>query len=205
MTSIFGFRTHFNYRSRRRDSAATAISKMPVPRRTLVLGLGAVAAASAVLGVKTARAQGGVWHEFRRDDLGFRIEMPGEPKIEVEDDDYKDIWIRTTDAEVKLANMLLGAHCTEWKDVQSPEQQFGHFREGMRAAGVSVTREVPMTMNGFPAREFIREAEDLNYIHRLVVMEKLTIGVSAHGERGMHSDPIVRRFFDSFRLLRSAR
>jgi hypothetical protein len=167
---------------------------------------GAAASAAAVLVSTTARAQGNTWHEFRRDDLGFRIEMPGEPKITVEEDDYKDIWIRSTDAQVHLANMLVGAYCTEWKDVQSAEQQFDLLREGMlRVGGMPATREVPTMMNGFPAREFIREAEDINYIHRLVVMEKLTIGVSAYGERGMHSDPIVRRFFDSFRLLRSAR
>jgi len=176
-----------------------------VPRRTVVLGVAAVAAASAVLGVKMARAQGDIWREYRREDLGFRIEMPGQPEITVEEADDKDIWIRATDAEVNRDNNLFGAHCTEWKNVQSAEEQFELIREGIRKLGMSATREVPMTMNGFPAREFIRATEDYNFIHRLVVMEKLSIAAAVHGDPNMHSDPIVRRFFESFRLLRSAR
>ena len=109
------------------------------------------------VGLKTARAQGDVWREYRRDDLGFRVEMPGEPKIKVEEDEDKDIRIRTVDAEVTYEQVLFDVHCNEYKQVMPAEEAFRLFREGMRFGGIPVTREAPLVMNGLPAREFVGE------------------------------------------------
>ena len=180
-----------------------AKSSKPLSRRSIVLSLAATA--PAVLMWKSAHAQGDVWREFRRVDLGFRIEMPGEPKFETKEDEYKDIWIRSIDAEIDYEQTTFGVSWTEWKDVQSIEKVSAAFRAGMQLAGMPVTHEMSLVMNGFPARELIRQSDTLNYIHREVIMGKQTITASALGDDSIHRSPTVRRFFDSFTLLRSAR
>src|SRR5438552_18022162 len=62
-------------------------------RRTIILASPALV--SGFLGLQTARAQQTLWREYRRDDLGFRIEMPSEPMIEEKDDEFRDIWVRS--------------------------------------------------------------------------------------------------------------
>ena len=150
-----------------------AKSKNPLSRRSCVLSL--AAAAAAVLVLKSARAQGDVWREYRPADLGFRIAMPGAPKLETEEDEFKDTWIKSIDAQIDYEQTTFGVNWTKWKDNQSIEFMATALREGMRAAGMPVTRETPLVMNGFSAREFIRQSDSLNYIHREVVMGKETI------------------------------
>ena len=133
-----------------------AKSRKPLSRRSFMLSL--AAAAPAVLVWKSAGAQGDVWREYRRADLGFRIEMPGEPKLETKEDEYKDTWIKSIDAEIDYEQTTFGVSWTEWKDIQSIEEVSAAFREGMQLAGMPVTREAPLVMNGFPAREFIRQS-----------------------------------------------
>ena len=203
--TLFGARSPCNLRPGPRPAARSAKRKTDLSRRSLMLFLAAAASAPAVLVLKTARAQGDIWREYRRDDLGFRIEMPGEPKVEVKEDDIKDIWIRSVDVQVEHEQMLLGVHYTEYKNVVSAEEQFSVLREGLRLGTIPATREIPLVVNGFPAREFIGDSEGLNFIHRLVVVDNLTIAVDAHGDRSIHSSPTVRRLLDSFKLLRDRR
>src|SRR6516225_5332195 len=59
-----------------RVATQTLASALNLSRRSF---LAAGACAWSVLGPKPARGQGGIWQEYRRDDVGFRIEMPGEP------------------------------------------------------------------------------------------------------------------------------
>jgi hypothetical protein len=178
---------------------------MTVSRRNVLPFLTVAACAPVLLSLTAARAQGDVWREFRRDDLGFRVELPGEPEIEEQEDDVKDIWIRSVDAQVDYEKILFGIHHTEYKDVISPEEEFRLTSEGLRTAGFPATREAPLTINGFPAREFICEADDnINMIHRRIVMGRFTLGVGIAGEREIHASPLTRRFLESFKLLRSA-
>jgi hypothetical protein len=60
-------------------------------------------------------------------------------------------------------------------------------------------------VSGNPAREFIRESGDLNYIYRVVNVGKRTIAVSVFGEKNIHGNPNVRRFLDSLTLLQGGR
>ena len=55
-------------------------------RRRLVSVLAAAASTSAVLVATTSPARADDWEEFFREDLGFRIEMPGEPEVDVKED-----------------------------------------------------------------------------------------------------------------------
>jgi hypothetical protein len=107
-------------------------------------------------------------------------------------------------ARVDHEQTTFGVTWTQWKHDQSIELMSSAFREGMRRADMAVTREAPLMVNGFPAWEFIRHSDGLNYIIRQVVMAKETIQVNALGTQSIHDSPTVRRFFESFKLLRSA-
>ena len=53
------------------------------------------------------------WREYRNNEMGFRVEMPGTPKVEEQNGDPGDPFIKSVDAQVELNDMLLGVHCTE--------------------------------------------------------------------------------------------
>ena len=57
----------------------------PMSRRALLPLIAATALSPALFVPSAVRAQGAVWQIYRRDDLGFEIDMPGKPKIEVEE------------------------------------------------------------------------------------------------------------------------
>jgi hypothetical protein len=176
-------------------------------RRRLVSALAALAAASTSVDlVSTAAwAQAPAWKEYRNNDFGFRVEMPGAPKLDEQNGDPSDPFIRSLDAQVELNDMILGVHCTENRAAMSAEEQYKQQREGMVAGGMPVTREEARTVSGNPAREFIRESGDLNYIYRVVNVGKRTIAVSVFGEKNIHGNPTARRFLDSLTLLQGGR
>jgi hypothetical protein len=169
---------------------------------TLIL---AGAAAPTALAIKPAHGQADTWREYRRDDLGFRIEMPGEPKVEVKEDEFKDIIIRTVEADVSQGTTNFGVRCDEYAQPVSADELFVRFRHGMQLGGMGITRETSLVMNGFPAREFVRESPDLNFIRREVVVGNLTIAAMVFGERDIHMSDAARRVMASFELLRRPR
>jgi hypothetical protein len=146
----------------------------------------------------------GVWQEYRRTDLGFRVEMPGVPQVETEQDDLT----RSVDAHVDYEQTCFAIYWQEWSSAQIEEELDASFRERMRAAGMAVNRETCLVMSGVSAREFVHKSDDpddVNYILRHVVMGKETIAVNVIGGHGIRNSPTVRRFLDSFALLRGAR
>jgi hypothetical protein len=52
------------------------------------------------------------------------------------------------------------------------------------------------------AREFIIETGSINFIRRITAVGNLAIAIHAMGPRNVHYSPTVRRFLDSFKLLR---
>ncbi len=108
-------------------------------RRFLVAG----ACASSVLGPKVARAQGGIWQEYRRNDVGFRIEMPGAPRIRVQKGDPEDNWTTSTDAQVRYEHEIFDVSWTEFKDIVSVEDEYTRFREMMTRAGYQIEEDIP--------------------------------------------------------------
>jgi len=172
---------------------------MNLSRRAFVM---ASAGASQVFGLKAVRAQGEIWQEFRRDDVGFLIEMPGVPKIEVQKGDPQDSWIRSTDAQVRYQQEIFDVSWTEFKDAASAEEEYRLFRELMSRAGYQIEDDTPLTLQGAPAREFIIETGHINFVRRIVAVRNLAIGIHATGARNIHHSPSGRRFLDSFRLLR---
>jgi hypothetical protein len=172
---------------------------MNLSRRTF---LAAGACASSVLGPKVVGAQGSVWQEFRRDDVGFRIEMPGAPRIRVQKADPVDNWITSTDAQVRLQNEFFDVSWTEFKDIVAVEDEYTRFRDMMTRAGYRIEEDVPLILNDLPAREFIIETGNINFVRRIMAVRKFAIGIHAMGARNVHYSPTARRFLDSFGLLR---
>src|SRR5262249_53374919 len=86
------------------------------------------ACASSALGPTLAWAQGSVWQEFRRDDVGFRIEMPGAPRLRVQKADPADNWITSTDAQVRFYNQFFDVSWTEFKNTVAVEDEYTRFR-----------------------------------------------------------------------------
>ena len=172
-------------------------------RRRLMSVLAAAASTSAVLVATTALARADDWQEYLRDDLGFRVEMPGEPEVDVKEDGVDETIVRLIDAQVydDEDNNLFGVHCTEYRDPVSAEQEYRLFREGMRLGGLGVTRESALMINNIVAREFTRESGGINFVHRLLVVDRRTIGISVYGDRDIHDSREVQRFLRSFMLL----
>ena len=145
------------------------------------------------------------WREYRNDEMGFRVEMPGEFKTNQEAGEAKDAWTKSIGAEIEFDGVTMGVNGTEFRGSPPAEQLYKLQREGMQASGMQATREDPRTVGGVAGREFIREADDISYIHRMVIVGNRTISASAFGERSIHGNPTVRRFLDSLTLLRSGR
>ena len=173
---------------------------MNLSRRNILL---AGACASSVLGPTAVWAQGSIWQEFRRDDVGFRIEMPGAPRIRVQKADPVDNWITSTDAQVRLQNEFFDVSWTEFKDIVAVEDEYTRFRDMMTRAGYRIEEDVPLILNDLPAREFIIETGNINFVRRIMAVRNVAIGIQAMGARNIHYSRTARRFLDSFRLLRT--
>ena len=175
-------------------------------RRLVAVVAGAAATVTSfALLASAARAQAPAWREYRNNDMGFRVEMPGTPKVEEQTGDQSEPWTRIVSAQVELNDMILGVQCAENRAATSAEDQHKLQREAMVAEGMPVTREEPRTVSGLPARDFIRESGELNYIYRVVIVGNRTIRASVFGERSIHGHANVRRFLDSLTLLQGAR
>jgi hypothetical protein len=173
-------------------------------RRRVMSVLAAAASTSAVLVATTSVARADDWQEYKRDDLGFRVEMPGKPEVAMKKDGLGDKIERVTDAQATddEDDGRFGVHCTEYKEPVSAEQEYRLFRDGMRLGGLAITRESALTINNVAAREFVREsAEGVNFIHRLLVVGRRTIGISVYGDHDIHESQGVQRFLKSFALL----
>jgi hypothetical protein len=168
---------------------------------------GAAATLTSLAGLsRAAQAEAAAaWREYRNDEMGFRVELPGEFKANLEAGEAKDPWVKSIGAEVEFDGMTMGVNGTQFRGSPTAEQLYKVQREGMQTSGMQATREEQRMVSGVAAREFIREADDINYIHRMVIVGNRTISVSAFGERNIHGNPTVRRFLDSLALVRGGR
>jgi hypothetical protein len=73
----------------------------------------------------------------------------------------------------------------------------------MTRAGYQIEEDIPLTLNDVPAREFIIENGNINFVRRIMAARNFAIGIHAMGARNIHNSPTVRRFLDSFKLLRT--
>jgi len=179
-----------------------------ISRRGAMLTLASAAAAltSLMLPSIPARAQAAAWREYRDEEMGFRVEMPGELKVRHEAGEAKDPWVKNIWAKINIDGMTVEAFGQEYRGTLSAEELYKLQQGGILANSMRPTREEQRAVSGVPARQFIREADDtLNYISRMVVVGNRVIGAGVLGERSIHGDPTVLRFVDSLRLLHGGR
>ena len=172
---------------------------MNLSRRSFLL---AGVCASAGLGPKVAHAQDGVWQEYRRDDAGFRIEIPGAPRIRVQRGRPEHNWITSSGAQVRHQHEIFDVTWTEFKDTVAVEDEYTRFRDMMAGAGYQIEEDIPLTLDDVPAREFIIETGAINFVRRILAVRNFAIALHAIGARNIQYSPTVRRFLDSFKLLR---
>ena len=170
-----------------------------VSRRSFLV---AGACASSGLGPKVALAQGDIWQEYRRDDVGFRIEMPGAPRIRVQRGRPDNNWITSSGALVRYQHEIFDVTWAEFKDTVAVEDEYTRFRDMMAGAGYQIEEDIPLTLNDVPAREFVIETGTINFVRRILAVRNFAIGMHAMGARNIQYSPTVRRFLDSFKLLR---
>ena len=172
---------------------------MNVSRRCFLI---ASVCASSGLGPELVRAQDSVWQEYRRDDAGFRIELPGAPRIRVQRGRPDNNWMTTTGALVQYQNEIFDVTSTEFKEIVAVEDEYTRFRDMMAGAGYQIEEDIPLTLDDVPAREFVIETGAINFVRRILVVRNFAIGIHAMGARNIQYSPTVRRFLDSFKLLR---
>lgn len=174
-------------------------------RRILLTGISIFAS----LTCNRSFAQAPNWRQFRRDDLGFVIEFPDEPTVrdEPESDPDSDL-IRSFQATSKFANMEFSVGCEEYRTVIDPEQIWGHIADvythhipGIRLASV-------VNLPGrYPTRHYVAEPDPsyrgpTGFMSSTdMVTEKKWIDWMVISDRPIETDPLARRFFDSFSLL----
>ena len=170
-------------------------------RRGFVLSL--AAATPAFLALKSARAQGDVWHEYRPAGAPFRIDMPGQPEVDTEQAIYQtEPQIKSVAATVEYEKAVFGVNWIQWRGNQTVERLSAAWRDATRLWG-PVTRETPFSVEGFPARELIGGSDKFFYfITRILVMgqETIQIFVNSPSDAGVHESPAARRFIESFKL-----
>jgi len=177
----------------------TLVATMNLSRRRFLL---VSACASSGFGPKLARAQASIWQEYRRDDVGFRIEMPGAPRIRVQKGRPEENWTTSTGAQVRYEHEIFDVSWTEFKQAVSVEDEYARFRDMMARAGYRIEEDIALTLNDVPAREFIIETGQINFVRRILAVRNFAIGIHAMGARNVQYSPTARRFLDSFRLLR---
>jgi hypothetical protein len=176
----------------------TPVAKMNLSRRSF-LTAGACASA---LGPKLAHAQGDIWQEYRRDDAGFRIELPGPPRIRVQRGRPEHNWITSSGAQVRYQHEIFDVTWAEFKDTVAVEDEYTRFRDMMAGAGYQIEEDIPLTLDDVPAREFVIETGAINFVRRILAVRNFAIALHVMGARNIQYSPTVRRFLDSFKLLR---
>jgi hypothetical protein len=139
-----------------------------------------------------------VWQEYRRDDLGFRVEMPGQPTINQEKRRLHDYGFH---ADVEYNSILFSVQYLE-NDTDSEEVMFKNTHSAfsmLAAINRQAIIERPITMSGLRGQEIIIEGKGKGIIARLFALNnKVFVMLVNEGDGVGPDNPNVRRFFDSF-------
>jgi hypothetical protein len=176
-------------------------------RRRFVFGLAGAAAASStlVLAATTARAQVPAWREYREEEFGFRIEAPVEFSFErmkgADDQEATEgSFLRATSGHGEFDSTSLSVLAFDYRVPIPVDEAHQFFREGLFWQ-FPPNREKPSTVSGVPAWDFVRDADDVYFSYRGVVVDTRLIMIAVIGSNG-RGNPIVPRFLDSLALLR---
>src|SRR5262245_7105130 len=174
-------------------------------RRVLLAGLSMLA--SFVCNLSFAQAP--QWRQFRRDDLGFVIEFPAEPTVTDEPQTDQDSeLIRRFQATCKLGNTEYSVGCEESRTAVDAEDIWDHVAGVFKyhVPGIRLANVINLP-GRYPTRHCIGEPDPASrgqtgfMSSRNVVVDKKWIDCVVVSDRAIETDPLARRFFDSFSLL----
>jgi hypothetical protein len=158
-----------------------------------------------------------VWQEYRRDDLGFRIEMPGEPTIK-DAQHFRLVNEAANAAEERrrhnygfradaLSNSILFSVQFLYNDTEtnSAEAAFKNQRiafQMLAKMNKLTIDEKEINTNGLRGREFIfpKVNGDGLIARQFALNNKMFVVFGAEGIEVGADNPSVRRFFDSLVL-----
>jgi hypothetical protein len=104
---------------------------------------------------------------------------------------------------VRYQHELFDVSWTEFKTTVRVEDEYKRFRDMMTGAGYQLDEGTALTLDDVSAREFVVETGTINFVRRITAVRNVAIGLHALGARNVGNSPTVRRFLDSFRLLRT--
>lgn len=173
----------------------------PISRRAFMPLMAATALSPTLFVPSAARAQGAVWQIYRPEGLGFEVEMPGKPKIEVEDRERDDPALKSINASIDVDQISFGANYVEYRDPITLQEAVAAQQLLARSLPAQM-RVTSFTINGIDGSTIVMDSDGLNVIQRIVVKENnRQILISVVGERSIHTNATVRRFLNSFKLL----
>jgi len=143
------------------------------------------------------------WQELRREDLGFRIELPGSPRFEIEqplDSDFKDTILEVrfdiVSFHVIVREARRGAPLSNRESERLLDDVGEAFHKVME--GTSIRR---FNIDGCPAREDrVEHQDDFRAVNRAVACNGRHIQFGAAYVASI-AGPAVERFLASFALL----
>jgi hypothetical protein len=145
------------------------------------------------------------WQEYRRADLGFRVEFPAEPMITVNespDKRSKEIFL-----EAMFDRATFGMTVWEFPGrgrmtQEQANETLGHIARSLQLTFGLEPRVSQFTMSGAPGREDIFEFKDSIMQYRAVVYSGRVIQISfARDLPDVDIQPAGERFLISFTLL----
>jgi hypothetical protein len=153
-----------------------------------------------VLGVLTVvpvKANAQSWEEYRPDGGGFRVEMPGTPKLETKQSKAGNPDYYATVAFQNMASLAMYSAVDDNNPADS-EILLDAVVQGM-GEGKKLLSSKKETIGGYPARRVLFEDTDKDHFEsRVVITGKRLIQALFGGPRG---NPLGQRVLDSFALV----
>lgn len=174
---------------------------MPLPFHLRHPGL--LCAALAIALATAASAQS--WREHRPVGAGYRIEMPGAPKVSAIPMSRNGETTTMIEAAVELAGAFyVAVHAVYEPRVVSGKQPRQLLIDAMNATaqGHTLRDEREIFVGGFPARDFIIEQRgNVIWVMRTAMRENYLYQIVVAMVGGTRDRPDTRRFIDSFALV----
>jgi hypothetical protein len=154
------------------------------------------------------------WSEYRPAGAGYRIEMPGTPKVHTtESPHYSGVLLKARWAEVQLPAGIYAVLHTDLPQETIAKNDSDSILDGARDGAVSFVNvrgnkatlrsERRLTINGFPARQLVMDVPGIKAagVMRIVLVGNRQIMTFFVGHSGSETSPDVTRFIDSFVVL----
>jgi hypothetical protein len=145
------------------------------------------------------------WIEYRSDEGGFTLLLPGEPEVNTQLTDTDAGSVELTMALTEMSNYAAGV---SFNDIPAgaqadPDTLLQGGRDGAAAnLNGAVISDKPIELNGYPGLEFVVETpNNLHYVARIFIVNDRLYQVLFLAARDDIAQFDVQAFFDSFKLL----